>query len=277
MRFDAYAGNVSGSCPEEVAAIVSRANGARVIRGRPRGRYNDVFEVKDGGEGLGWVGHDAQLDTAFFEFKGATTPVCAEAIRKHWARQHTVSRLDSCEDFNEPGCYGRLVGLLDRARDPRVKSHEIRPRTGDDGITTYWGATSSRVMVRCYEAGKMKDRRHFERPHWVRVEAQVRPGKAMEKAAAAQCTPLQAWGWAAWTKRAAEAIAQVEVPRFAPPSEVPTHDKTTLYLARAFRRHWEEMLQDHGDWECIGREVQAIWAEDDEARARGATRPTPAD
>jgi hypothetical protein len=264
MRFDAYAGNVSGSSPEEVALMVSHANRARVERGRPRGRYHDVFEVKDGADGLGWVGHDHQLDTAFFEFKGSTTPACVAAIRKHWPKSHTVSRLDSCEDFNEAGCYGGLVALVDRCIDPRVKSKQIAPRLGaDDGTTTYWGSPTSRVMVRCYEAGKMKERRHLARPDWVRVEAQVRPGKSVEKVAAAQVTALEAWGWSAWSKRVAESIAQVEVPRFAPPDTAQEFDKTTLYLARAFRKHWEEMLADFGSWECIGRELEAVWAKDD--------------
>lgn len=267
MRFDAYAGNVSGSSPEEVAVMVSHAHKARVERGRPRGRYHDVFEVKDGNEGLGWVGHDYQLDTAFFEFKGSTTPACVAAIRKHWPHTHTVSRLDSCEDFNEAGCYGRLVSLVDGCIDPRVKSKQIAPRLGaDDGTTTYWGSTTSRVMVRCYEAGKMKERRHLGRPDWVRVEAQVRPGKALEKAAAAQASALEAWGWSAWSRRAAEQLAQVEVPRFAPPAESPEFDRTSLYLARAFRRHLEEMKAERGDWECVGREFEAIWAQDDAAR-----------
>lgn len=251
--------------PEEVATMVAWANKARVERGRPRGRYHDVFEVKDGNEGLGWCGHDAQLEAAFFEFKGVTTPACVAAIRKHWGDGHTVSRLDSCEDFNEEGCYGRLVGLVDGATDPRVRSHEIRPRTGDHGITTYWGATTSRVMVRCYEAGKMRDRLHLAKPHWVRVEAQVRPGKAAEKRLAASVSPLDAWGWSAWSQRAAQALSQVEVQRFAPPAEAPEFDRTTLYVARAFRKHFEEMLAERGDWECVGRELEAIWKRDDEA------------
>jgi DNA relaxase NicK len=146
-----------------------------------------------------------------------------------------------------------------------VKSDEIRPRDGDRGRTIYWGSTTSRVMVRVYEAGKMRDRLHFGRPDWARAEAQIRPGKAMEKVAAAQVSPLEAWGFAAWSMRAAEALSQFEVPRFAPAVTPATFDRTTVYLARAFRRHWESMLEDFGDWECIGREMAAVWAADDQA------------
>lgn len=247
--------------------MVAFANHARVERGRPRGRYHDVFEVKAGHDLVGWVAHDAQIDTAYFECKGATTPQCVGAIRKHWADAHTVSRLDSCEDFNEEGCYGRLVRLVDASADPRVKSDEIRPRNGDRGITTYWGSPTSRVMVRCYEAGKMKERLHLAKPHWVRVEAQVRPGKAAEKAAAARVSPVDAWGWSRWSHRCASALTEVEVQRFCAPAEAAQFDKTTLYLARAFRRHFEELLAERGDWTCVGRELESVWAQDDDAKA----------
>ena len=78
-------------------------------------------------------------------------------------------------------------------------------------------------------------------------------------------SPLEAWGWSAWSRRVAEAIGQVEVPRFAPPASAQEFDKTTLYLARAFRKHWECMLEDFGSFDCIGREFASVWAKDDEA------------
>lgn len=268
MRFDAYAGNVWGGIPcSEVAEVIAIAAHSRVERGRPRGRYTDVFEVKDGADSIGWVGLDQMLDSAYFEFKGAQTPVTAAAIRKHWPTDHTVSRLDSCEDYDGPGVFRYLVGVLDAAKDPRVQSKAITPRDGDRGETIYWGSPQSRVMVRCYEAGKMKERLHHNRPQWARAEAQIRPGKAAEKLVAASITPLDAWGFSAWSRKAAEVLSQCEVERYAAPAELPSFDGTTLYLARAFRRHFEQMKLDFGDWECIGREIEAVWAADDAAKA----------
>lgn len=250
--------------------MAARSFRGRIERGRPRGRYHDVFEVKDGSEGVGWVAHDPQLDTAFFEFKGERTPDNVLTIRQHWPSRHTVSRLDSCEDFDELQSFPRLCALVDRSTDPRVKSRMIAPRNGDDGTTVYWGASTSQVMVRCYEAGKMKDRRHFARPNWVRLEAQIRPAKSMLKQAAAQISPVEAWGFSAWSQKAAEAMCQVEVPRLVAESAPPTFDGTTLYLARAFRRHFAEMLADLGDWTCVGRELEAVWAADDKAELEQA-------
>lgn len=265
MKWDAYAGNVAGVKPWEVAEMVAFGVRGAVSRGRPRGRYHDVFEVKDGGEPVGWIAHDPQLDTAYFECKGARTPDAVSTIRRHWADSHRVSRMDACEDYSAAGAFESLVAVLDRCKDPRVHSDEIRPRDGDRGRTIYFGSPTSRVYVRCYEAGKMKERLHFGQPDWARVEAQVRPGKAAEKQLAARVSPLEAWGFGAWTQRAASELSQVDVPRFARTDEPPTFDKTTLYVARAFRRHFEEMLSDFGTWREIGTEFAAIWAADDEA------------
>jgi hypothetical protein len=265
VKWDAYAGNIVGTRPVEVAEMLAFGVHGRSERGRPRGRYHDVFEVKDAGASVGWVAHDAQLDTAYFEVKGARTPDAVATIRRHWADAHRVSRMDACEDYSEPGAFESLVALLDRHKDPRVKSDEIRPRDGDRGRTIYYGSPTSRVYVRCYEAGKMKERLHFNRPDWARAEAQVRPGKSVEKAIAARCSPLEAWGFGAWTQRAAEELARVEVARIERLDEPPTFERTTLYVARTFRRHFEAMLEDFGSWRCIGSELEAVWKADDES------------
>jgi hypothetical protein len=268
VRFDAYAGNVPGVRPDQVAELLSFGVKGRVVRGKPRGRYGDVWEVGNlPADGSVWVGHDRQLEASYFEVKGATTPPAVDLLRRNFPGSHTVSRMDSCEDYNDPAAYSKLVRLVDLACDPRVKSHAWQPRNDEEaGATTYWGSPQSRVMVRAYEAGKMPDRLHYGKPDWARVEAQIRPGKGREKAHASSVSALDAWGFAAWSKRAAERLAQVEVERFAPQADAPSFDKTTLYVARAFRRHWEEMLADFGDWHCIGKELEEVWRLDDEAK-----------
>lgn len=268
MRFDAYAGNVRGQvCAAEVSEAVARSSDARAERGRPRGRYTDCFDIKDGALPVGWVGLDQQLDAVYFEFKGSRTPETSAAVRKWWPDDHSVSRFDSCDDWDQLGAFGRLVSLMDAAKDPRVQSKAITPRDGDRGETIYWGSPTSRVMVRVYEKGKTKECLQHARPNWARAEAQIRPGKAAEKALAARLSPVQAWGFAGWSRRAAESLCGVEVERYAAPADLPTFDGTTLYLARTFRRHLEQMRLDFGDWECVGRELQAVWLADDDAKA----------
>ena len=271
MRFDAYAGTVWESHGAEVAEMVSWKVKGQVARVNPRARYAEAFEVKVGPQAIGWTGTDRTLKAAYFEFKGEPTPHVVSALRQHWPEAHGVSRLDACEDYNAPGAFHQLVQLVDTHKaDSRVTSDEIRPRDGDRGATVYWGSRTSRALVRAYEKGKQKENLALGKPHWARIEMQLRPGKAVEKQICSKLDSVQAWGLTRWTQRVAQALTTVDVERFAAPQQRPTFDRTTAYIARTFRRHLEEMLADVGDWECVGREFGAVWrADDDDAAKRG--------
>lgn len=268
MRFDAYSGNVWEGRFDQVAELVAFKVGGRVERARPRGRYGAVLQVMDGAEAIGWVADDSINSTAYFEFKGSRTPDVASALRRGLAPEaHNVSRADVCEDYCEPGAHARLVAMVDNAKaDPRVQSDAITPRDGDRGETVYWGSRKSPLLVRVYEKGKQRENLHLGRPDWARLELQCRPSKSSQKQLAATLEPLQFWGLGRWTKNVAEAATGCAVERFSPPQEAPQFDKTTVYLATTFRRHWEEMLGDYGDWKCIGLELEAIWKHQDQIK-----------
>jgi hypothetical protein len=225
----------------------------------------------DGPQSIGWLADDTVNQTAYFEFKGLRTPDVVNVIRTQFDPDcHNVSRADVCEDYDQSGAYRRLINLIDACKgDARVRSEAIVPRDGDRGETTYWGSTSSALRIRCYEKGKQKENLHLDRPDWARVELQCRPSKSVHKTLAAALPPEQFWGYGGWTTRVGEALMQTELVRFAPPQEAPTFDRTFLYLAKTFRRFWTEALEDYGDWDCIGREFQAIWAEEDKKAKRG--------
>jgi hypothetical protein len=76
-------------------------------------------------------------------------------------------------------------------------------------------------------------------------------------------SPEQMLGFSAWTKNLGEVLLATNIPRFEPEERHTSFDKTRLYLARAFRRHWEQSKEDGQDWVCIGKEIEAIWAADD--------------
>ena len=268
MRFDAYNGNVWEGQFSQVAELIAHRVGGRVERGRPRGRYGCVLEVMDGMESIGWVADDSVNGTAYFEFKGVRTPDAAKALREGLAPEaHNVSRADVCEDYCEPGAHARLVSLVDRAKgDPRVHSLAMTPRDGDRGETVYWGSPKSALCIRVYEKGKQKENLHLRRFDWARLELQCRPAKADLKRMAAKLQPLELWGYGRWTQRVAEAATGLQLERFAPPQDAPQFDRTTAYIANTFRRHFEELRADFGDWECIGREFEAIWAQADKIR-----------
>jgi hypothetical protein len=267
MRFDGYAGTVYEAEFTDVAQAIARDLGASVKRGSGRRRYSEVLDLELGGRQAAWVGLDHGNRSVYFEGKGDTSPDLVHAVRRNFP-EHGCARVDVCEDYDEPGAFDRLVKLVRKHKGPRVDSAYVRlPDDPEKGRTWSAGVRGGVGMVRVYEAGKMRERLHYGRPNWARVELECRPHYARDKRLAATASPVEVWGFSAWTMRVGTVVAGIPIPRFEPEPSNTSHDKRTLYLARTFRRHWEEMLADLGDWECIGRELQQIWREDDEVLA----------
>lgn len=265
MRFDGYCGTIREVEFDHVGQALGASLGGTVERGQPRRRYGEVLDVRVAGRLAVWAGWDKGNGTVYFEGKGETSPDLARAVRTHFPG-HSVARADVCEDYEAEGAFERLVGVVRGSKGPRVDGGYVRlPDDEGKGRTWAAGVRGGVGYVRVYEAGLMADRAHLCRPRWVRSELEARPHYAAHKAAAASLEPLHFWGLAAWTARVGQALSQVEVPRVAVESRDYSHDRTALYLARTFRRFWSGALEDFGSWECVGREFEQIWREDDEA------------
>lgn len=272
MRFDAIGASLRNVEAGHVADTIRRGLSGLMVRAAKRRRYGSVFDIDVAGRQAAWVGFDEGNGLVYVEGKGETTPELVDCIRCHWP-DHSCARLDSCEDYNAPGAFEALQSVVRAAAlaagsRGRVPDLGFRALPDDPVKGRTWGSMcrGGVAHLRLYEAGKMPDRIHWG-PDAVRLEGEFRPHSAAEKRAAASMTPLEVWGLSGWTHRVAQALAEVEVPRFQSPVSPYTQEKTTLYVARAFRRHWEEMLADFGDWECVGREIQEVWRLDDEAAA----------
>lgn len=262
MRFDGYAGTVREVPFGAVAHALRTALGGDLTGGQPRRRYRDVVNVEVGGRTAVWVAADPGNRTIYFEGKGESSPDLAAAVRELWPG-HTVARADVCEDYDDPGAFDSIVGLVRRSKGERVYGGFAKlPDEGHGDGRTWEAGKRDRYYIRVYEAGKMRDRQHLGRPHWVRAELEARPHYARDKAAAATFTPLAFYGMSAWTARVGGALHGVEIPRYEPPARAFDYDRTTAYLGRTFERHFREMLADLGDWECIGRELQRYWQAD---------------
>lgn len=263
MRFDAYAGNIAGPSLDDVAEVFRYQIGATVSLGTPRRRYGQVLEVNVGGRTAVWVGRDHGNDLIYFEGKGETTPDVVEAVRASFPH-HTCSRGDTCIDHDEEGAFECLHHIIKVGKGPRVYGGFARLSDDPtDGRTYEAGKRGGVAYCRLYEAGKVQDRLHFGRPNWCRTEFEIRPHYARDKVAAASMSPEQMLGFSAWTKNLGEVLLATNIPRFEPEERHTSFDKTRLYLARAFRRHWEQSKEDGQDWVCIGKEIEAIWAADD--------------
>lgn len=224
-------------------------------------RWGQVSAFHVGDRMAAWVGVDEDSGLAYVEAKGETTPAVVSMLRERFP-DHSAPRLDVCEDYSGEGAFESLQALIRATKGSRVKGGYVAlPDDQDDGRTWAAGVRGGVAFVRQYEPGKMAERAGKFPANAVRVELEARPHYARDKAAAARMQPLEVWGLTAWTKRVAEALTGCEVTRFEPEIRRYSFDKTTAYVARTFRRHFEAMLENGED---ISRTFQAIWQEDDE-------------
>lgn len=270
MRFDGIGATIRHQEAGYVAETLRAGLSGILIRGKPRKRYGSVLDIEVGGRLAAWVGLDEGNGTVYVEGKGETSPELVAGIRSCFP-DHTAPRLDACEDYRSRGAFEALQAVIRGAA--MAPSRGSRPLLGytafpDDPVKgRTWGnlKRGGVAYLRVYEAGKMPERAHWGEDA-VRVEGEFRPHTAEEKRAAAKMTPVEVWGLCGWTHRVAQALTQVEVPRFDAPRSVYTADRTTAYLARTFEKFWRGQLADLGDWECIGRGFEEVWRLDAEAR-----------
>lgn len=262
MRFDGYGATIRTENPREIFACLSEALDAKPDKGPTIRRFGATTGFNVGPRLAAWIGIDPRPDSSivYIEAKGETTPKVVEAIRSAFPT-HSAPRLDVCEDYDEPGAFERLQGIVRASKGHRVKGGYIAlPDNLQDGRTWVAGTRGGVGYFRLYEAGKHPDRIHLGRPDWARAELEARPHYAKDKAAAATMSPLDVWGLCAWTHKVGEKLAGCRINRFEPQARQYSHDKTTLYIARTFRRHLEEMQANGEDFM---RTCKDIWGQDD--------------
>jgi hypothetical protein len=267
VRFDAYAGTIKGDRPfQEVAQVLAHDLDGIVVRGKPVKRFGEVLRVERAGHCAVWVGKDHGNGSVYFEGKGESSPDLVTSVRSRF--EHGVSRADVADDWNHETAFDRLQAIVRQHKGPQVAgAYEKLPDDPTQGRTWAAGRRGSNAYIRVYEAGKMKERLHFNKPHWVRGELECRPHYAADKVAAASMSPVDFWGMSPWTRRVAEALFEIDVPRYEVEYRPPTHDKTRVYLANTFRRFWETCIDDGQDGNCILADFKEIWRQSDEIEA----------
>jgi hypothetical protein len=264
MRFDAYSASIRDVDFKQVYGTLSDQMGGILTKGPALRRFGSTVQIDVEGHTAGWVGFDGGNGLVYLEGKGQTTPQWAQAIRDLWP-DHGCPRADVCTDYNEPGAFDALMGLVRDVKGPRVWGGFVAlPDDPTEGKTWAAGKRGAPAYLRLYEKGKQPDHLMDGKPDWVRLEGEFRPHTALHKVAAARLSPMEFWGLTAWSKRVGEAVTQCQIERLEEIERKYSHDKTTLYLARTFRRFWEEQLADGVD---VIRTFQDIWREDDRSVA----------
>lgn len=254
-NFDAYSATSRAIKVENALGMVWHAGG-QIREVRAHHGFEKRWAVKDEetGEETGSVSSGGSHgDLVFMEVKGQRTQDFVPKLRLE-VPDHECTRVDSCVDFDRPGAWDDLLGVLLRVKaDERLKGE----KRGDwdypeDGRTMYLGATTSPVRCRLYEKGKQPGYRSAGRENWVRLEAQVRPQKTARKAYST-ISAAEVWGGSRWTKKIAAEAFSLEIGSF--PAAGVKKDSD-------FERRWQwicaqaaptllEAIEVFGTWDCV--------------------------
>lgn len=271
MKFDGYGATIRTAAPRQVIELLSDSLNVTHGAGPAMRRYGVTTGFQVGQRLAAWMGIDRATGDVYVEAKGSTTPTVVNAIRDAFPG-HSAPRIDVAEDYSGEGAFASLQALIRARKGPRTKGGYVAlPDDDQDGRTWAAGTRGGVAYIRVYEPGKMKERVGEFAPDAVRVELEARPHYARDKKAAAAWTPQQVWGLASWSHSVGEALMQTDVPRFEPVSREYAYDKTTRYIAVAFRRHLAEMIANGED---LPRTFQAVWADEDAAKRAQGVAPS---
>lgn len=264
MRFDWYQATI----PENPIVLVDTlkaalAAGGEVVEGRGRHNYHQSFRINDAqGFRVAEVLAGGKNGNPNVTASGEVTSAFVEVVRSCWP-SHRVTRFDSAEDFAKEGALDGLEAICRGvAKELRVKGRAVVPDDPTEGKTYYMGAPTSDNRVRLYDKTaetrrKLPESRHAEIPdHWARLEVQVRPRKEW-KAYAAQATPEQAWGFAAWTHELAQRAFSLSIDRINMYAGKESDDERAFrYLVIQYGPLLERLVRDVGSWECVGLTIR---------------------
>jgi hypothetical protein len=287
-RFDWYAATVNVGVDDLRNVLERDLGGSATPEEGQRNGYHHREVVRDrAGRLLATILHGGNGDIphAFASSDGAHG--FAGIIRDYWPERHRVSRMDAALDFDGPTAWPTLLtlcqGIADGyvngdferkerfAGDTRKRITKIRTNYmgdwhhGKDGRTFGLGSFQSAVYVRLYEKGIQVRQDAIKRGQpvptdfsedAVRLEVQVRPD-GPSKTTAATATPLEAFGYAEWTRELVRRLDGVDVPRVnIKERRESDHERAMQHMVMQYANHLLIDVAALGSWEALGADLR---------------------
>lgn len=200
-------------------------------------------------------------------------------IRANWDGMHRVSRMDAALDYDSGArTWDRLLAVVQsialgekvdgdtRSRVTKVRTNQMGDWLhGEHGRTFYLGSFKSAVLVRLYEKGiqlredaKLRGRDRTDlSDNLCRLEVQVRPdGAAKERAAKA--TPLDAFGYAGWSRELLRRVEASDVERvLIRERRESDHERALNWMVQQYEAHLLMEVSEVGGWDRLGQALRA--------------------
>ena len=270
-RFDAYSATTRAITHEQAFGFLYRT-GDDVRQSKGMHGFAERVAAKDStGTEVGYVmWGGSHGDRIMIEVKGERTPDAVSLIRQ--VDEHSVTRVDSCADFDAPDEFSRLYGLMSAIKkDRNIYAQHLGDWDMPDLGRTYWmGAKSSPVRCRLYEKGRQPEYRHLGRTDWARLEIQVRPQKEAKRAYAV-LDPSEVWGASRWTR---DIAASVLVDHIDPhPAgtvyRLDSDEKALRWMCRQYGPRLVALAEVCGGWDMAGLTLREMCIEEERAKRQG--------
>lgn len=276
FKFDAVTALSSSYQPDDVAFAIfdEFRHGDACLKEMKGGRGSRFFGQRisiktNDGEEFAAISHGGTHESLIMlEAKGAFTGDVMTFLRGHFP-EHEYSRLDSCADFDEEGGFDRFDQQLQIIK----KNSKLKgSKAGDwddfpeDGRTRYLGATSANMRVRLYEKGKMPECRLLNRPHWFRLEAQLRLDKEIRQFVPLP-SPDDVWKFSPWTRDVVAAVLDQHLdPIRARVAKVSVRDRALQHMAKQYGKHLSSLSNELGSWQAVGLTIADLIEEQRNSR-----------
>jgi len=198
---------------------------------------------------------------------GEMSPKVADLLRGQWPDAHSVSRVDVCVDYSDPGAYDRLQSLALKV----AEDHKVKVGTAGDhlltkeGRTLYLGSTTSHTRLRVYDKAAELRSQFASQPvklaeiprELARLEVQVRPQTTLAKSAASKADPVALMGSARWLRELMRDVSGLELEPFQARQVWRQSDDVRAYSAMLaqYGGLLSRMGAEQG-WECLGLQIR---------------------
>lgn len=214
------------------------------------------------------------------QFIAANTADEVYPILQDMFQQHSVTRLDAAEDFRGDGVFEKLESMLTTicgkhkvSMSPFGEGH-FRPdgtRDSTKGRSWYCGSKSSPFRIVLYEKGLEQIAKGIPAdPTWARLEVRIRPSsKSKSFLGSVRLKPSDLFGMSRWGMAVGEYLGIHDLQRMRigsvwRPNE---HEQMALKIVRMFDRGLEQLLEQAGSAEAVGRLLFDVQAKAREAKA----------
>lgn len=267
-RFDWYAATIVGQAEPQVIDALTSVLRCESREGKALHGYARGYELHRGGTVICRVLAGGKNGAPHAWASGDETDEFVAAVRDVWPLEHRVTRMDAATDFDALGCWDALFPLCMGLADERsLKVGQAGDwLRGTEGRTLYLGSFKSAVFARLYEKGKQLQQREGRAgdasafsPDHVRLEVVVRPdGVAREQAAV--CEPIDAFGYADWTKELASRVFSADVERVhIRQRRVSDEERAIEWMVAQYGDHLANVAS-RDDWDGVLRMIRRIRA-----------------